>query len=117
MASSEVSIRGYAEPSDGPRAGACTGLRSAAGAGNGDAEAALYMELWRACAGPLVTVPREQDLVFYFPQGHIEQVEASTNQVADQQMPVYGLRPKILCRVVSVLLKAMFVNIDLMLCS
>lgn len=40
----------------------------------GDAEAALYMELWRACAGPLVTVPREQDLVFYFPQGHIEQV-------------------------------------------
>nr|GLL35310.1 auxin response factor 2-like isoform X2 [Ipomoea trifida] len=99
MASSEVSIRGYAEPSDGPRAGACTGLRSAAGAGNGDAEAALYMELWRACAGPLVTVPREQDLVFYFPQGHIEQVEASTNQVADQQMPVYGLPPKILCRV------------------
>lgn len=42
--------------------------------GLGDAEAALYMELWRACAGPLVTVPREQDLVFYFPQGHIEQV-------------------------------------------
>nr|GMD32496.1 auxin response factor 2-like isoform X1 [Ipomoea batatas] len=118
MASSEVSIRGYAEPSDGPRAGACNGLRSAAGAGNGncigccDAEAALYMELWRACAGPLVTVPREQDLVFYFPQGHIEQVEASTNQVADQQMPVYGLPPKILCRVVSVLLKAMLAEPD-----
>lgn len=35
---------------------------------------ALYTELWRACAGPLVTVPREHELVFYFPQGHIEQV-------------------------------------------
>lgn len=39
-----------------------------------DAETALYTELWRACAGPLVTVPRENELVFYFPQGHIEQV-------------------------------------------
>lgn len=39
-----------------------------------DAEKALYKELWHACAGPLVTVPREGDRVFYFPQGHIEQV-------------------------------------------
>lgn len=37
-------------------------------------EDALYKELWHACAGPLVTVPREGELVFYFPQGHIEQV-------------------------------------------
>ncbi|KAF7834043.1 Auxin response factor 2 [Senna tora] len=71
-----------------------------------DAEAALYKELWHACAGPLVTVPREGDRVFYFPQGHIEQVEASTNQVADQHMPVYDLPPKILCRVINVRLKA-----------
>jgi hypothetical protein len=34
----------------------------------------LYPELWRACAGPLVDVPRPGDRVFYFPQGHIEQV-------------------------------------------
>jgi hypothetical protein len=39
-----------------------------------DAETALYNELWHACAGPLVTVPREGDHVFYFPQGHLEQV-------------------------------------------
>ncbi|KAM7483504.1 hypothetical protein LguiB_008087 [Lonicera macranthoides] len=71
-----------------------------------DAETALYTELWRACAGPLVTVPRERELVYYFPQGHIEQVEASTNQVANQQMPVYNLPSKILCRVVNVRLKA-----------
>ncbi|KAG5067099.1 hypothetical protein AAZX31_04G183300 [Glycine max] len=71
-----------------------------------DAEAALFRELWHACAGPLVTVPRERERVFYFPQGHIEQVEASTNQVADQHMPVYDLPPKILCRVINVQLKA-----------
>ncbi|KAJ6393232.1 hypothetical protein OIU77_022663 [Salix suchowensis] len=70
-------------------------------------EDALYKELWHACAGPLVTVPRQGELVYYFPQGHIEQVEASTNQVADdQQMPSYNLPPKILCRVVNVQLKA-----------
>ncbi|PIA26096.1 hypothetical protein AQUCO_10000036v1 [Aquilegia coerulea] len=69
-------------------------------------EEALYTELWHACAGPLVTVPREGERVFYFPQGHIEQVEASTNQVADKQMPVYNLRSKILCRVINVELKA-----------
>jgi len=39
----------------------------------------LYPELWRACAGPLVTVPRPGDLVFYFPQGHIEQVLAAAS--------------------------------------
>ncbi|XVE56499.1 hypothetical protein DITRI_Ditri04bG0015300 [Diplodiscus trichospermus] len=73
---------------------------------NIDPETALYTELWHACAGPLVTVPREGERVFYFPQGHIEQVEASTNQVADQQMPVYDLPSKILCRVINVQLKA-----------
>ncbi|KAJ6851358.1 auxin response factor 2-like [Iris pallida] len=66
----------------------------------------LYDELWNACAGPLVSVPRVGELVFYFPQGHLEQVEASTNQVADLQMPVYDLQSKILCRIINVRLKA-----------
>lgn len=39
-----------------------------------DPETALYEALWHACAGPLVTVPRLNELVYYFPQGHIEQV-------------------------------------------
>lgn len=46
-----------------------------------EAEAALFKELWHACAGPLVTVPREGERVFYFPQGHIEQVNSVTNFV------------------------------------
>lgn len=32
------------------------------------------MELWKACAGPLVDVPTTGERVFYFPQGHMEQV-------------------------------------------
>lgn len=34
----------------------------------------LYKELWHACAGPLVTLPRQGERVYYFPQGHMEQV-------------------------------------------
>ncbi|XP_048447403.1 auxin response factor 2B-like [Pyrus x bretschneideri] len=36
----------------------------------------------------------------------LAQVEASTNQLADQQMPVYNLASKILCQVINVSLKA-----------
>jgi hypothetical protein len=84
--------------------------RSAAAERALDPEAALYRELWHACAGPLVTVPRQDDRVFYFPQGHIEQVEASTNQAAEQQMPLYDLPSKLLCRVINVDLKVGFFN-------
>lgn len=34
----------------------------------------LYRELWYACAGKRVTIPRLGELVFYFLQGHLEQV-------------------------------------------
>lgn len=40
----------------------------------GSGEDELYEEQWKACAGPLVDVPREGQRVFYFPQGHMEQV-------------------------------------------
>ncbi|PKI77889.1 hypothetical protein CRG98_001681 [Punica granatum] len=66
----------------------------------------LYSELWKACAGPLVDVPREGDRVFYFPQGHMEQLEASMNQELNQRIPLFGLSSKILCRVIHVQLLA-----------
>lgn len=34
----------------------------------------INSELWHACAGPLVTLPQVGSLVYYFPQGHSEQV-------------------------------------------
>lgn len=63
---------------------------------------ALYKELWHACAGPLVTLPREGERVYYFPQGHMEQLEASMHQGSEQQMPSFNLPSKILCKVVHV---------------
>ncbi|XP_008813740.2 auxin response factor 7-like isoform X2 [Phoenix dactylifera] len=74
--------------------------------GRGDGDGHIDTELWRACAGPLVTVPLVGEKVFYFPQGHMEQVEAHTNQEDNRQLPIYGLPYKILCRVVNVQLKA-----------
>ncbi|KAA8545414.1 hypothetical protein F0562_020198 [Nyssa sinensis] len=67
---------------------------------------AFYKELWHACAGPLVNVPREEERVYYFPQGHMEQLEASTQQGLDQQLPSFDLPAKILCKVVNVQLRA-----------
>lgn len=67
---------------------------------------ALYKELWHACAGPLVNVPREGERVYYFPQGHMEQLEASMHQGLDQQLPSFNLPAKILCKVMNVQLRA-----------
>ncbi|XP_010544846.1 PREDICTED: auxin response factor 18 [Tarenaya hassleriana] len=66
----------------------------------------LYTELWKACAGPLVEVPGVGERVFYFPQGHMEQLVASTNQGLDEHIPLFNLPAKILCRVLGVTLKA-----------
>ncbi|RWW26937.1 hypothetical protein GW17_00008649 [Ensete ventricosum] len=53
-----------------------------------DSVDALYTELWHACAGPLVTIPRVGERVFYFPQGHMEQVRLESSVFA-------GIPPKI----------------------
>ncbi|GMH29773.1 hypothetical protein Nepgr_031616 [Nepenthes gracilis] len=70
----------------------------------------LYVELWRACAGPLVEIPRVGERVYYFPQGHLEQLKASTNQEINQELsqriPLFNLPSKILCRVVYIQLLA-----------
>ncbi|MFS7922978.1 hypothetical protein Hanom_Chr03g00255411 [Helianthus anomalus] len=31
------------------------------------------LELWHACAGPLVSLPKKENAVVYLPQGHLEQ--------------------------------------------
>ncbi|OIT02046.1 PREDICTED: auxin response factor 9-like [Nicotiana attenuata] len=60
----------------------------------------LYQELWKLCAGPLVDVPKDGERVYYFPQGHMEQLEASMNQELNLRIPSFNLKPKILCRVI-----------------
>ncbi|XWS31654.1 hypothetical protein CRYUN_Cryun23aG0095000 [Craigia yunnanensis] len=66
----------------------------------------LDIKLWHACAGPFVYVPLAGEKVLYFPQGHMEQVEAYMNQDGTMEMPIYNLPSKILCRVVHVQHKA-----------
>lgn len=43
----------------------------------GTSSDALYRELWHACAGPLVNLPLEGERVYYFPEGHMEQVDSA----------------------------------------
>ncbi|KAM7274647.1 hypothetical protein ACFE04_016513 [Oxalis oulophora] len=62
-------------------------------------------ELWHACAGPLVYIPRAGENVFYFPQGHIEQVAPYTTRDGSLEMPAYNLPSNILCQVVCAELK------------
>ncbi|GMI96250.1 auxin response factor 9 [Hibiscus trionum] len=82
------------------RVGSFSQTNNVSSEGNGRDD--LYTELWKLCAGPLVEVPRAEERVYYFPQGHMEQLEASTNQELNQRIPLFNLPSKILCRVVHI---------------
>ncbi|PON70762.1 Auxin response factor [Parasponia andersonii] len=67
----------------------------------------ISSELWHACAGPLVSLPQVGSLVYYFPQGHSEQVAVSTKKTATSQIPNYpNLPSQLLCQVQNVTLHA-----------
>lgn len=68
---------------------------------------AMNSELWHACAGPLVYLPQVGSLVYYFPQGHSEQVAVSTKRMATSQIPNYpNLPSQLMCQVHNVTLHA-----------
>ncbi|CAD6247978.1 unnamed protein product [Miscanthus lutarioriparius] len=67
----------------------------------------LNSELWHACAGPLVSLPAVGSRVVYFPQGHGEQVAASTNKEMEAQIPNYpSLPPQLICQLHNVTMHA-----------
>ncbi|XP_044496299.1 auxin response factor 6 [Mangifera indica] len=67
----------------------------------------LNTELWHACAGPLVSLPAVGSRVVYFPQGHSEQVAASTNKEVDAHIPNYpSLPPQLVCQLHNVTMHA-----------
>ncbi|KAK4270806.1 hypothetical protein QN277_019575 [Acacia crassicarpa] len=67
----------------------------------------LDSELWHACAGPLVSLPAVGSRVVYFPQGHSEQVAASTNKEVDAHIPNYpSLPPQLICQLHNVTMHA-----------
>ncbi|XP_059449137.1 auxin response factor 8 isoform X2 [Corylus avellana] len=67
----------------------------------------LNSELWHACAGPLVSLPTPGTRVVYFPQGHSEQVAATTNKEVDGHIPNYpSLSPQLTCQLHNVTMHA-----------
>lgn len=68
-------------------------------AGGGAEKKCLNSELWHACAGPLVSLPTPGTRVVYFPQGHSDQVAATTNKQVDAHIPNYpSLPPQLICQ-------------------
>ncbi|XP_050212822.1 auxin response factor 3-like isoform X2 [Mercurialis annua] len=67
---------------------------------SGSGSGPVCLELWHACAGPLISLPRKNSVVVYFPQGHLEQLPQ------DFPLAVYELPSYVFCRVVDVKLHA-----------
>ncbi|XAR59192.1 hypothetical protein NMG60_11014895 [Bertholletia excelsa] len=59
----------------------------------------VCLELWHACAGPLISLPKRGSVVVYFPQGHLE-------HASDFPAAIYDLPPHVFCRVLDVKLHA-----------
>ncbi|KAF8409175.1 hypothetical protein HHK36_005249 [Tetracentron sinense] len=70
-----------------------------ASASSSSSSSSVCLELWHACAGPLISLPKKGSVVVYLPQGHLE-------QVSDINSMVYTLPPHVFCRVVDVQLHA-----------
>ncbi|KAL6651860.1 hypothetical protein ACP70R_010785 [Stipagrostis hirtigluma subsp. patula] len=71
------------------------------------AKKVINSELWHACAGPLVCLPQRGSLVYYFPQGHSEQVAATTRKTLNSRVPNYPSLPsQLLCQVHNITLHA-----------
>ncbi|CAL4909552.1 unnamed protein product [Urochloa decumbens] len=65
--------------------------------------AAVCLELWHACAGPVPPLPRKGSVVVYLPQGHLEHLG---DAAASAGVPAPGVPPHVFCRVVDVTLHA-----------
>ncbi|PON60648.1 Auxin response factor [Trema orientale] len=59
----------------------------------------VCLELWHACAGPLISLPKKGSVVVYLPQGHLEQLSDFPTALCD-------LPPHLFCRVAHVNLHA-----------
>nr|TKW25890.1 hypothetical protein SEVIR_3G149200v2 [Setaria viridis] len=69
--------------------------------------AAVCLELWHACAGPVAPLPRKGSVVVYLPQGHLEHLgDAAAAAAGGGAMPPSGVPPHVFCSVVDVTLHA-----------
>ncbi|KAK9676749.1 hypothetical protein RND81_11G097600 [Saponaria officinalis] len=63
----------------------------------------IYKELWHACVGSLTSLPMKGNVVVYFPQGHLDQLAASSAYTSPPlDFSTYGLQPQLFCTVVNI---------------
>ncbi|WJX26702.1 Arf GTPase arf3 [Trifolium repens] len=62
-------------------------------------QTSVCLELWHACAGPLISLPKKGSIVVYVPQGHFEQAH-------DFPVSACNIPPHVFCRVLDVKLHA-----------
>ena len=82
-------------PSCGSLSSPSSSSAASALSASGSSTSSVCLELWHACAGPLISLPKRGSVVVYFPQGHLE-------QFPDLPLRVYDLPPRVFCRVVDV---------------
>ncbi|KAJ8761531.1 hypothetical protein K2173_001666 [Erythroxylum novogranatense] len=80
-------------------ASAVSASNISASCGGSGSSSSFCLELWHACAGPLISLPKKGSVVVYFPQGHLE-------QLPDAPLATYELPPHVFCRVFDVKLHA-----------
>ncbi|KAL3519835.1 hypothetical protein ACH5RR_017984 [Cinchona calisaya] len=66
----------------------------------------VCMELWHACAGPLISLPKKGSVVVYLPQGHLEQLSYQLS-LSSADLP-----PHVFCRVLDLKLHAEAITDD-----
>ncbi|XP_061338644.1 auxin response factor 3-like [Gastrolobium bilobum] len=81
-------------PSSGSSSGTSLSTTCAASASS------VCLELWHACAGPMISLPKKGSVVVYFPQGHLEHLQDFPLSACN------NIPPHVLCRVVDVKLHA-----------
>nr|XP_043619295.1 auxin response factor 3 isoform X2 [Erigeron canadensis] len=91
MSSSSSNISGSGSPELSPAVG------------SGSTPVVCCLELWHACAGPLISLPKKGNAVVYFPQGHLEQLQSASDCANSGD---FGLPPHVFCRVLDVKLHA-----------
>ncbi|XP_038988083.1 auxin response factor 3-like [Phoenix dactylifera] len=77
------------------------------GSSSSGASPLVCLELWHACAGPLISLPRKGRVVVYLLQGHLEQL----GDGGGVGLLHYDVPPHVFCRILDVKLRVGFLNV------
>lgn len=72
----------------------------------GSSSSSVCLELWHACAGPMISLPKKGSVVVYLPQGHLEQQHLHDFPLPVSAAAVANVPSHVFCRVLDVKLHA-----------